>query len=297
VPIDSPRFARRSVILASAGLVASRFGRPAAAQNYTSVPATNPGKIKLYLKSGDSGKAMATIPAGSTVRVLAGPDPAGWYLVDQGEAASSTPGWTPGDGLVFSQRALVQWDAGLFGGPSDGYAWVGSIRRFVVVTVAGPSTSGFTFVRWGDQAGYTYDTALTTTDAPLTDPNSEFWADANRATLKVNLMIGTDSVAEFDCRMSSDTGDGFYSTAPGSYHIYELVEGLQYTPYANAYIMYWGGFDPNRYNGFHSWTMDANGYVIDGGWGNTAGCIATAPADAKVIYRFLRIGMRTEIHW
>ena len=44
---------------------------------------------------------------------------------------------------------------------------------------------------------------------------------------------------------------------------------------AKAYFMYWVGFDSYRYNGFHSWTMDRNGYVLNGGWGNTAGCVGS----------------------
>jgi hypothetical protein len=289
---------RRSLLLGTAGLVSGLTVRSAAAQTYSTCQATTAAKTKLYLVSGGGdGKEVATVKGGKSVRVLAGPDANGWYLVDTGDSASATPGWTPADNLIFTQRAKIAWDTGLFGGASDASGWLGSIRHNLVVTVAGPSTNGYTWVRYGALAGFTYDSALVATDEALTDPTAEWWVDANRSTLKVRLMVGQQVVDEFNCRMSTDTGDGFYSTATGTYWIYEKVEGLQYTPYAKAYFMYWGGFDPYRYNGFHSWTMDANGYLLPGGNGNTAGCIATQPADAKVIYNFLRIGTRTEIHW
>jgi hypothetical protein len=43
--------------------------------------------------------------------------------------------------------------------------------------------------------------------------------------------------------------------------------------------------------------MDGNGYVLNGGWGNTAGCVATEPKNAAVIYNFLSLNSRIEIHW
>jgi hypothetical protein len=295
----SPRLtlSRRALVGAAAAIACISVTGSARAQGVNWTPATTAHKIKLYLESGGSGKAIGSIPGKSSVRVLAGPDPSGWYLVDAGENASSTPGWTAGENLLFSSRAKILWDAGLYAAPTDATGWVGWVRHNLIVTIAGPSTNGFTFVRCGNQAGYTYDSTLQATDAALPETTGEWWVDANRSTLKVNLMVGTTSVDQFPCTMSTETGDGFYSTAIGEYWIYEKVEGLQYTPYAHAYFMYWAGFDPYRFNGFHSWTMDGNGYVLNGGWGNTAGCIATKPADAAVIYNFVQIGTRTEIHW
>jgi hypothetical protein len=298
VPFDPARLlTRRTLLSTAAGALVLAANEPARAQQVTSCAATNPHKLHLYLTPGANGKPIETIPANSTVRVLAGPDSKNWYLVDAGVSASATPGWTSGDNLVFNQRAKILWDAGIFAGPTDTGGWVGSVRHNLVVTVAGPSTNGFTWIRCGSLAGYTYDSTLQATDAALIDPSGEWWVDANRSTLMVNLMIGTTSVDSFPSSMSSETGDGFYSTTAGEWWIYEKVEGLQFTPYANAYFMYWAGFDPNRFNGFHSWTMDANGYVLDGGWGNTGGCISTKPSDAKVIYNFVQLGTRTEIHW
>jgi hypothetical protein len=251
----------------------------------------------LHLEARTKSQVIATVSAGSTVRVLAGPNADGWYLVDSGQAASANPGWTSGSSLRFTQRAMILWDAGLFAGPTDATGWLASLRHNIVVQVEGPSTNGFSFVRYGDITGFTYTSALQETDKPLTDRNGEWWADVNRSTLEVKLMIGESVVDTFPASMSTETGDGFYSTAPGRYWIYEKVEGLQYTPYAKAYFMYWCGFDSYRYNGFHSWTMDGNGYVLNGGWGNTAGCVATEPTVAATIYRFLSLNSRVEIHW
>ena len=289
----------RRVLLASAATYTGRtlISPSVFAQEVSSVSATTLGKIRLYLKSQASGKPIATIPGSTTVRVLAGPDPSGWYLVDLGAGSSVNPGWTSGEGLTFSQRANILWDAGVFTGATDAAGWVGSLRHNFVVTIAGPDTNGFTFVRSGNLAGYTYTSALKSTEMPLTDTTAEWWADANRSTLEVKLMVGADVVDTFPSSMSSETGDGFLSTAVGTWWVYEKVEGLQFTPYANAWFMYWCGFDPSRFNGFHSWTMDGNGYVLNGGWGNTAGCIATEPKHALIIYRFLNLNSRVEIHW
>jgi L,D-peptidoglycan transpeptidase YkuD (ErfK/YbiS/YcfS/YnhG family) len=43
--------------------------------------------------------------------------------------------------------------------------------------------------------------------------------------------------------------------------------------------------------------MDAAGNVVDGGWGPTGGCVATRPDIAAIIYDFVDIGTRVEIHW
>ncbi len=291
---------RRSLLVGSAAmLVASLVDTPSVYADLGAVSATSPADaaIDLHLEASRKSKVIGSVNPGSSVRVLAGPSSDGWYLVDTGPGSSANPGWTPGSTLTFSQRAVILWDAGVFSTATDATGWIGSLRHGIVVTVAGPSTNGFSYVRFGELAGFTYTSALQETDLPLTDQYGEWWVDVNRSTLKVNLMIGTSVVDSFPASMSTETGDGFYSTAVGRYWIYEKVEGLQYTPYAKAYFMYWCGFDSYRFNGFHSWTMDGNGYVLNGGWGNTAGCVATEPKHAAIIYKFLSINSRVEIHW
>jgi len=177
----------------------------------------------------------------------------------------------------------------------DWTPWLGSLRTGFVVEVIGAPADGYVLIRSGGLAGWTYVAALETSTAAATDPAGEQWIDVNRSTLLVSLMIGSTPVMTFDARMSTETGDGFMSTAPGSYAVYSKVEGLTYTPYAKAFIKYWVGFDAGRVNGFHGWTMDKDGNVIF--TGNTAGCVATAPPDAIRIFNFSWLGMRVEVHW
>jgi lipoprotein-anchoring transpeptidase ErfK/SrfK len=61
--------------------------------------------------------------------------------------------------------------------------------------------------------------------------------------------------------------------------------------------MYWVAFDPDRANGFHSFLMDKNGGVIEGGDGATGGCVAMDPGLAEALYEFATFGMRVEVHW
>src|SRR5262249_3924686 len=148
----------------------------------------------------------------------------------------------------------------------------------------------------GDQSGFISLAACEPCDGPATNPYAEYWIDVNRSSTLVNLFIGDTVVDTFPASLGVDQGEGFYATASGTYYIYDRDPDLSYTPYANAYIMYWAGFDPYRNNGFHAWTMDAYGNVIDGGWGATGGCVATRPDFAAVIYDFTFLGMRVEIH-
>jgi len=127
------------------------------------------------------------------------------------------------------------------------------------------------------------------------EPTGERWIDVDRAKNQVRLMVGETAVATYGAAMSSATDDGFYSTAAGTYAIYSKSVGLNWTPYARAYIGYWVGFDASRDNGFHTWTMDADATVIN--TGNTLGCVATSPEHAAAIYAFAEVGTRVEIHW
>jgi hypothetical protein len=290
---------RRALLGGALGLAATATGvLVAGAANEGGIPALVGGSnVKLRAKARRDSDVTGTASANATIRVIEGPTSDGWYRIEADTKQGARSGWAHGDGLVFTQTAVVLWDTGVFAGTTDATGWLATIRHGIVVTVTGPGANGFAFIRFGNLAGYVPATALQFSDQPVTDPFGEWWADVNRSTLKVNLMIGATIVDTFPAAMSTETGEGFYSTAPGSYWIYEKVEGLQYTPYAKAYFMYWCGFDPNRYNGFHSWTMDGNGYVLNGGWGNTAGCVATEPKNAAVIYNFLSLNSRVDIHW
>jgi hypothetical protein len=91
------------------------------------------------------------------------------------------------------------------------------------------------------------------------------------------------------------SADGFYATAIGTFWVYAKWEPLAWTDWGQAYIKYWIAFDPDRDNGFHSYSMDANGNILPNGDGKTGGCVATAPWAAAEIFEFAQIGMRPPI--
>jgi hypothetical protein len=263
-------------------------------QVYATVATDN--AVKLRSKPGGH-KSVETVTPGTELEVLAGPDAGGWYKVDLVRPAGAKRGWIRGDNIAIDQFVRATWDLNLMIGPSDSEAVAGRVRRGIVLSVVGPGHGDFLLVRYGDVVGYAYAPALASADGPATDPHGEHWVEVNHSNSEVHLMIGATVVDTFPASLGRDQGEGFYATASGTYHIYSKVEGLSYTPYANAYIAYWAGFDPDRDNGFHAWTMDAQGNVIDGGWGPTGGCVATKPEDAAVIFNFVEIGTRVEIHW
>jgi hypothetical protein len=126
----------------------------------------------------------------------------------------------------------------------------------------------------------------------------ERWIDVNRSTGAVSLMVGDTVQATYWASMGWDTSaDGFFSTAVGTYYIYGFDASNHYTEFADAYISHWIAFDPNRYNGFHSYTKDAEGNVLPNGGGLTGGCVALAPGDIDAVFAFAEMGMRVEVHF
>ncbi len=242
-------------------------------------------------------KIVTTLAPGTTIALLEGPTGEGWYKVDPIALPEARPGWLHTDQIAFDRFVRVMWDLPLLAQPSETSGVITWLRHGVVLTITGPQHGDYLFVRYGDLAGFVARPGLAASPGPATDPYAERWVDVNRSTGEVRLMIGETVVDTFVASLSRDQGEGFYATATGTYFVYEKIAGLTYTPYANAYIMYWAGFDPSRFNGFHSWTMDAYGNVIDGGWGPTAGCVATEPSAAAVIFDFVEIGTRVVIHW
>ena len=133
---------------------------------------------------------------------------------------------------------------------------------------------------------------------PAPEPGPERWIDINRSTNAVTLFVGDVPQATYYGSLGYDTSDyGFNATAIGTYYVYYKQIELNYTPFAQAYITHWVGFDPERFNGFHSYTKDANGTILPNGAGKTAGCVALAPGEIDAVYDFAEIGMRVEIHW
>lgn len=275
------------------------IGAPGAAAADWAVYATTTWEDLVALQSEPDGAGddIASLEPGTTVQLLDGPSADGWYLVDPIDLAEVAPGWVPGWRLVFEQRARTFVDQPLLAEPGDWSTDLGLLRHGFTVTLIGPVVGDWVLVRSGERIGYASIWTMEPTDGPETDRTAEYWVDVNRSTSEVRLYIGDSMVDRFDASLSRDQGEGFYATAVGTYWIYQKIEGLSYTPYADAYFMYWAGFDPDRFNGFHSWTMDAYGNVLPGGSGPTAGCVATAPDDAWTIYHFVDIGSRVEIHW
>jgi hypothetical protein len=140
-------------------------------------------------------------------------------------------------------------------------------------------------------------------DAPVSNDVSsasgdEHWIDVNRSSGLVSLMIGNESIAGFWGSLGWDTSDyGFYATAIGTYAVYGFDKPLHYTEFAENYITDWVAFDHERYNGFHSYTKDANGDIIPNGAGRTGGCVALGPGDIEQLFDFATMGMRVEVHW
>lgn len=172
----------------------------------------------------------------------------------------------------------------------------------------GPFNDGWYQVRYYGTDGYAYGAYLDLDGqglgwsdgdtASVVAPGPEHWIDVNRSAGVVSLMIGNEVQASYGASFGFDpSASGFYSTAIGTWYVTGMNASLTYTSWANAYIMYWVGFDDSRANGFHSWTMDASGNVIPGGDGPTGGCIATAPWAAAEIYNFAWPGMRVEVHF
>lgn len=128
--------------------------------------------------------------------------------------------------------------------------------------------------------------------------SGEHWIDINRSTGLVSLYIGNEVQFTAYGVLSESQGEDFYATATGTYYVYAMWEPLGYTKYADAYITHWIGFDPERANGFHSYTRYADGTVRHPeGDAYTWGCVAMAPGDVATVFNFAYIGMRVVVHW
>src|SRR5690606_37637777 len=100
-------------------------------------------------------------------------------------------------------------------------------------------------------------------DLPAPAPEPERWIDVNRSTGAVSLMIGDSVQATYWASLGWDTSaDGFYSTAVGTHYIHGFDYSNHYTPFADAYISHCIAFDPVRFNGFHSYSKDADGSIL-----------------------------------
>lgn len=73
--------------------------------------------------------------------------------------------------------------------------------------------------------------------------------------------------------------------------------GLTASSTGDLWFTHWVGFDPDRANGFHTFSIDADGDLVAGGDGPTGGCVALDPAAAVELFAFAEVGMTVEVHW
>lgn len=276
----------------------------------------------------DDPTAIAVMYAGERVDVLSGPHNGNIYEINYygirgyawAEHLSLDPGGDlynasggGGGGAAAAGWALVNTDAlNVRGDASPAAAVWDALTGGTSVEVIGGEVNGFVpinyngsqawvaaeFLSWDGTVTYATGGGTAPAPAPAPDPGPERWIDINRSTNAVTLFVGDVPQATYYGSLGYDTSDyGFNATAIGTYYVYEKQIDLNYTPFAQAYITHWVGFDPGRFNGFHSYTKDANGNILPNGAGKTAGCVAIAPGEIDALFEFAQIGMRVEIHW
>jgi hypothetical protein len=273
----------------------------------------------------DDHTVIGTLNAGDRVDIFWGPENSlyqvrhyetvGWiwaeFLTPDGAAGTAGAGGggqggttaaLPGSGTaawVNTESLNVRSDA------STSAAIWDSFDAGTQVEVVGEGVNGFVPISYyGDVAWVaadflSWDGAAARPAAPAAAPapRAERWIDVDRSTGLVTLFEGEGAVVQYWGSLGFDTSDsGFNSTAVGSFRVYRMHQPLHYTSYADAYITDWVGFDPDRFNGFHSWTRDARGNVLPNGAGLTAGCVGLEPSAARAVYNFASVGMRVEVH-
>ena len=266
----------------------------------------------LYLRSDPSTDANVTSEMyyGDYVAVIDGPTEHGWYFVDY----SGIQGWAHGKYLSFdgpprggdgseavgSAGAAVWVDTDVLNvrAAPRSDSWVmGSVSQGEELWVVGERDNGFYPVAYGSDTGWVAGRYLSW-EPVGGGGGGERWVIVDRSSSTVNLMVGNEVIGTYWAAMGIDTSDdGFYATALGTYYVYEMNAELTWTDWAKGYITYWVAFDPDRYNGFHGYTMDKLGEVIEGGDGPTGGCVALDPYFASVLFDFVSIGTRVEVRW
>jgi hypothetical protein len=214
--------------------------------------------------------------------------------------------WAPagtraeGDAAVAVPQLNLRAEPGTWA-PVVGTLWQGE----ELALLAGPTSDDWYQVQAGGQTGWAYGglLALDGVGGDLAPgdtakvANPEHWIDVNRTTQTVTLYEGDAPLASFWAAMGSDpSDDGFFATAVGTYYVYDKYGGLSWTDWGGAWIDDWVGFDPNRLNGFHSYSMDDTGQVLPDGAAPTGGCVAMDPAAADQLFAFVSVGTRVEVH-
>lgn len=264
----------------------------------------------LYLRSEPTTDASVSTEMyfGEYLAVIDGPTENGWYFVDyagvQGWAHGryvsfdGPPGGSDGPEAVGGAGDTVWVDTDALNvraEPSTDSWLMGTVSQGTALDVIGDSVEGFLPVAYTGETGWVAAEFLSWSSV---DGGAERWVIVDRGSSTVNLMVGNDVIGTYWAAMGIDTSDdGFYATALGTYYVYEMNAELTWTDWAKGYITYWVAFDPDRYNGFHGYTMDKRGNVIEGGDGPTGGCVALDPYFAAVVFEFVTIGTRVEVRW
>lgn len=246
---------------------------------------------------------------GESVDVVDGPTDDGWYQVWY----NGQVGWAYGGYLSINDASGGGDGSTGVGGTGGSSAWVATDRLNMrsdasldadvldllvegeEITVTGGEINGFVPV-WAHGVSAWVWSGYLAWDGPA-ESGPEHWIDVDRSSGTVTLYVGDEAISTYSASLGYDTSDyGFYSTAIGTYYVYSKWAPLSWTSWGQTYISYWVGFDPERDNGFHSYSMDGNGDVLPRGDGPTGGCVATAPWAAAEIFDFAEIGTRVEVH-
>lgn len=266
--------------------------------------------LNVRADAGTWATVVGELYQGDWVWIVAGPTADNWYQVSYGDQG----GWVRGDYLSFdgpaslannvggyasggvSYTAWVNTDAlNVRGGASGSDPSVDQVTYGDALTVTGDSVGGWLPIAYWGSRYWVWSAYLDFNGPPAA---ANHWIDVNRSSGVVTLYNGDTVVAQFWGAMGWDqSNDGFYATANGTYYVYTKYRGLNWTDWGQVYIRDWVGFDPYRANGFHTYSMDANGTLLPGGDGPTGGCIAIDPGWAEVLYDFAPIGTRVEVHW
>jgi hypothetical protein len=221
---------------------------------------------------------------------------------------SALAGLAPRAGQAATYDHIATDELNLRSGPGTGYDIIDRMWNGERITVLdGPTDDGWYEVDYYGEVGWAYGGYLYIDGeygaeadgiGSASSQDEEHWIDVDRGASTVTLYIGDTPVNSFYASMGRDqSADGFYATAIGTYYVFSKYRGLAYTEWGKVYIEDWVGFDIDRDNGFHTYSLDENGNVLPNGDGPTGGCVATAPEDAQVIYDFAQLGMRVRVHW
>ena len=287
--------------------------------------------LNVRAGAGTWAEVLGSLPYGTWVRVVSGPVDGAWYEI----RGSGLVGWAhgghlnfEGDGAGAASPPPPATDRPASGGST---AWVDTAGLVVrqsadltgleldtlaygtQVTVLAAEINGFMPIAYGGGAAYVWAgylrwdgggsggqgaAAPAGPAAPAAPSGPERWIDVDRSSGLVTLYEGGAVWGTYWGSMGWDQSeDGFFATANGTYEVFAKERGLHWTPWGQTFIRFYVAFDPARSNGFHTYSLDANGNMVGSGQMPTGGCVAFLPEFAEIVFDFARIGTRVEVHW